>query len=1078
MFTRWLRPLPSGRSRRNAPAHPRQRVARLVVEALEDRYVPSTLTVTSALDDGSAGTLRAVVNAAAAGDVITFDPLLNGQTITLTQGEINIAEDLTVQGPGASLLSISGNNASRIFNVEGPKVVNVAISGLTVTGGNGTDATTPTSSPPADQPTAGDSGTIGNATDPKTTPPPARPPTVGGGAIRSNNANLTLIDLTVTDNHADGAPGGGILDQAGTLIVRDSTVSNNSAGTAGGGIFSGSGTLTIVNTTLSGNMAGSDGGGLADNTSALTLQRSTLSSNTAGGKGGGVALNVPAGVVFVSTTTGSGNPAKDDGGGQDGGIPVHVPPGAVLVDATTISGNTARGDGGGLFTGAASPANFTIKGSFFTANKTSAGRGGGLALVLNAPGGSVALLHSIVAGNSAPTQGGGGILLDGTASSGGVVIGQSSLVHNQAGDGTGDDGGGLLVNNAGGSVTVEESTIAGNSAADSGGGIFEHHTAGSFVVLNSTITSNNAGVSGGGLQVDSVATLTQLESTIIANNAAVSAGTDLVNAGSIIAANNNLVQNGVTGSAPGSETGNLIGQDPLLGLLRANGGPTPTQVPLPGSPVLDKGSNPRGFATDQRGVGFTRTIGEQTDIGAVEVDPNVPSASLDNAPPIDASSPPGPYDFQVRFDDHRGIRVDSLGAAVRVTGPNEFDQVATLLSVDSTTDDPHHVATYSVTPPDGVWTDTADGTYTISIEPDTARNLDGIPVPFGPIGTFTVDLTVQGPSAAPSPKQFFAVGQDAFVSPQLRVLTSSPTPRSRAVSAGPLPVPQVRVYDAATGALEWEFDAYPNTPVGGVRVAVADMDRDGTPDIITAPGPGPNSIPLVKIWSGATHTLLGSLLPYAPGFHGGVFVAVGDVTGDGISDLVTGAGAGAGPHVKVFNGIDLAELYSFFAFDSKYTGGVHVAAGDVNGDGRADLIVGAATVGHVRVFSGADGSILASFMAYGPSFLGGVFVAAGDLSGNGHADIITGTDAGGQGQVRVFSGSDGSLQSSFFAFGWAYTGGVHVGTADVNGDGKPDILVGSSHSAGPHLKALDGLTLVPVDSFWALPQSSVGIFVS
>src|SRR5437764_12215247 len=87
MFTRWLSSLPDGRSRRNA-----QR-ARLAVEALEDRYVPSTLTVTSALDDDSVGTLRAVVTDAEAGDVITFDPLLNEQTITLTQGEIDIAKD-------------------------------------------------------------------------------------------------------------------------------------------------------------------------------------------------------------------------------------------------------------------------------------------------------------------------------------------------------------------------------------------------------------------------------------------------------------------------------------------------------------------------------------------------------------------------------------------------------------------------------------------------------------------------------------------------------------------------------------------------------------------------------------------------------------------------------------------------------------------------------------------------------------------------------------------------------------------------------------------------------------------------
>src|SRR5215470_17884333 len=94
MFTRrhtFLRP---GNLRRNIPR------ARLVVEALEDRYVLSTLLVTSALDDDSTGTLRDVVNTAVAGDVINFSSALNGATITLTQGEINVAKDLTIQGTG------------------------------------------------------------------------------------------------------------------------------------------------------------------------------------------------------------------------------------------------------------------------------------------------------------------------------------------------------------------------------------------------------------------------------------------------------------------------------------------------------------------------------------------------------------------------------------------------------------------------------------------------------------------------------------------------------------------------------------------------------------------------------------------------------------------------------------------------------------------------------------------------------------------------------------------------------------------------------------------------------------------
>src|SRR5262249_61652954 len=154
------------------------------------------------------------------------------------------------------------------------------------------------------------------------------------------------------------------------------------------------------------------------------------------------------------------------------------------------------------------------------------------------------------------------------------------------------------------------------------------------------------------------------------------------------------------------------------------------------------------------------------------------------------------------------------------------------------------------------------------------------------------------------------------------------------------------------------------------------------------------------------------------------------------------------------------------------------AAGDVNGDGHADIIVGAGTVPHVRVFSGADLSLLASFMAYTGTYNGGVFVAAGDLDGDGHADIITGPNEGGHGQVKLFNGGIGILQTSFFPFGRSYNGAVHVGTADVDGDGKPDILVGASAPVGPHLEAFAGTSLTQLASFWALPPSFVGINVS
>src|SRR5205085_2596493 len=151
-----------------------------------------------------------------------------------------------------------------------------------------------------------------------------------------------------------------------------------------------------------------------------------------------------------------------------------------------------------------------------------------------------------------------------------------------------------------------------------------------------------------------------------------------------------------------------------------------------------------------------------------------------------------------------------------------------------------------------------------------------------------------------------------------------------------------------------------------------------------------------------------------PGFRGGVRVAVGDVNGDGVPDIVTGAGPGGGPHVKVFSGADDSVLASFYAYDPTFAGGVYVAVGDVNGDGFADVITGAGPGGgpHVKVFAGLDNAELASFFAADPGNTGGVFVAAGAF---GNVGPVVATSSGSGPQVSVFN-FQGGILTSFFAY--------------------------------------------------------------
>jgi hypothetical protein len=295
-----------------------------------------------------------------------------------------------------------------------------------------------------------------------------------------------------------------------------------------------------------------------------------------------------------------------------------------------------------------------------------------------------------------------------------------------------------------------------------------------------------------------------------------------------------------------------------------------------------------------------------------------------------------------------------------------------------------------------------------------------------------------------------------------------------AVGAGAGGGPQVSVYDAATGALRFAFFAYDPAFTGGVRVATADLTGDGVPDIVTAPGPGGG--PDVRVFDGATGAQVAGFFAYDATFTGGVNVAAGDVTGDGVPDIVTGAGPGGGPNVKAFRFPDLAVVRSFFAYDAAFTGGVNVAAGDVNGDGVADIVTGAGPGGgpDVKVFSGATGAVLQDFFAFDAAFTGGVSVAVGDFNGDGRPDVAAGAGAGGGPAVRVFDAQSLALEASFFAYDAAFTGGVRVGAVGVAGSAADGLVVGAGASGGPQVELFQNDQASPALSFFAFDPAFLG----
>jgi hypothetical protein len=380
------------------------------------------------------------------------------------------------------------------------------------------------------------------------------------------------------------------------------------------------------------------------------------------------------------------------------------------------------------------------------------------------------------------------------------------------------------------------------------------------------------------------------------------------------------------------------------------------------------------------------------------------------------------------------------------------------------------VATFTDADPAGTVSD-----YTATISWGDGHNSPGI-IKAGSSGGFTVSGTN---AYAPGVFTFTVTVSDAGGAAVAINGTATVVPIYSATGADAGGGSEVKVTHALTGAVQFDFLAYGPFFLGGVRVAIGDVNGDGIPDIITAPGPGGG--PDIRIWDGVSGNLIGEFAAYDPFFMGGVYVAVGDVNGDGHNEIITGPDQGGGPDVRVFSGLNGTLIGEFLAYGPFFQGGVRVAVGDVNGDGTADIITGAGPGGgpHVQAFSGAGGPVLMSFLAYNSTFTGGVYVATADVNGDGKADVITGPGVGAKPNVKVFRGSDGTVILSFLAYDSNFLGGVRVaGVSDLNGDGHDDLLTGAGPGGGPNVEAFDGLTAAVLDNYlaYAAPFTG-GVFV-
>lgn len=601
--------------------------------------------------------LREAIGASTSGDRVVFSGGFGSpQTITLTgffTKRLDVTTNITIQGPGANLLTVTGNNGDRVFEIFGG--TNVSISGMTITGGN---------------PQAVNFGSN------------------GGGIIVKSGATLSLAGVTVTGNSA--YDGGGIyVENGATLNATGITVNSNHSASIGGALNNDFGTVNVTNSTFSGNNSSNTCGGIYNNFGTITLTNSTVVFNNSVGvinaKGvfnvrntiladngpgqpdnlggfasqgynivqfnGGSGFGAPGDLLGVAPQLGAlvnnggltpthypactspavegGDPANPLAFDQRGAIRptgLRVDIGAIetgcivaVRDASDASANSLRAavtavDPGGkiIF----DPAFFNVPRTIPLAREilisksmtiTGAGfvtiSGSDFDRIFNIQGGTVNLSSlNLTSGNSGQ---GGAIYNAATAHLNGVTIYNSK----------GTQGGGIY---NGGTMTVTNSTVSGNlpkAAGSIGGGIYN---AGMLSLVNSTVANNSTGTGGG---IYRNAGTVSVANTIISGNSATAGSPDVF--GAFNSQGSNLVTD-TTGATGFGASGDILGQSAQLSALANNGGIVLTQLPSTASPVINAGDHTlavdpatnQALTTDQRGL--SRSI-VGVDIGATEI---------------------------------------------------------------------------------------------------------------------------------------------------------------------------------------------------------------------------------------------------------------------------------------------------------------------------------------------------------------------------------------------------------------------------------------------------------------------------
>jgi len=420
---------------------------------------------------------------------------------------------------------------------------------------------------------------------------------------------ISISGLTLTDGRSGN--GGAIFSKGIDLTLSSVVITGNEAARRGGGVYfadleNRNPTLTIIDSEISDNTAGNDGGGFSlYNAGDVTITNTVVSGNSSDQDGGGAYLyNV--GNVSIDSSTFDQNTAVKNGGGL---MLYNV--GDVTITNTVVSGNASLYGGGGIYT--RNTGNVTIDSSTFDQNSAVTYGGG----VHATSSDSFTMTNSTVSGNEAEDC--AGLRLD---NNGDILIANSTIANN-VGAAEGGYGGAIYVFPSSGDLRIMFSTISGNSSEDT---VVRLFVGSQFTAeITGTIISDNTTESGSG---------TQAEDLYLGSN-------------SSFTVTNSLVMGETFGGVFSDGGGNVFGVSAQLGALADNGGATFTMEPAASSPVIDAGPltwTPFiGDGSDQRGGLFLRVNNGQSDMGALEVQP-------EPVPPTTTTSSPGETTTTVATD--------------------------------------------------------------------------------------------------------------------------------------------------------------------------------------------------------------------------------------------------------------------------------------------------------------------------------------------------------------------------------------------------------------------------------------------